>query len=620
MMVNHLLGNTKPIALPLLLLILLFSIACGAVASPTPFVVEKNVGKEAAKEMPKEAAKEMPKEAGVQPTRLFVATVVPTPTISAQAPVGEVVQDRVVFVTDVPTKQSTMDCEVTGSATFQHRPSSEYLIDPNRYSGVIEPMLAAEWSMSSDARTWNFKLRKGVKWHFGFGEFTAHDVLNELNYYTNPDCKASYWDYLRRNPDADVEVVNDYEINFHMQARPAVGFDYWISGYRGLPFGSKAQWDAGCPNAPQGYEEGYCRAGEDGVRAKPARTGPYQFVNFEKGVSWLYERVPYEHYRTNPDFKELEIRLVKEPATRLAIMLAREGHIGAINRSLLQEALDGGLEIANSSVTGVIADMAFGGLYYASSLTDKFDPNVPWAVPGENGKKVRMAMNKALDRDLINEAIFDGQGEPQRIARISPAFPGGYNPKWEDSWEELYGYDPNRAKELLAEAGYANGFELPIKVFTLSGIPEMPEFLEAAAGMWEAIGLQPKLEEIEFSRWREKYRGADTNCCVYPWRSYAAPPHPQVFGGYSPERFMRFYVSDSITEARDKALNSTRFEDQIQYWQQISDEVFYEVATLPLFALPVQAVIDPEVVAEYAFLGPYGGQYTALEYVKGARR
>ena len=183
-----------------------------------------------------------------------------TPTPVGQFPVGEVVVDRLIMVLDPPTRQSPMDCGVTGSATNQHRPSAEYLIHPSRFTGELEPMLATKWSMSEDARTWNFKLRKGVPWHFGFGEFTAADVENSLNYYINEGCKASYSDYFRNNPDADVEIINEYEVNFHMRVRPEVLFDHWV-GFRGLPMTSKAQWDSGCPTGVADYQPGARRRG-----------------------------------------------------------------------------------------------------------------------------------------------------------------------------------------------------------------------------------------------------------------------------------------------------------------------------------------------------------------------
>jgi ABC-type transport system substrate-binding protein len=383
-----------------------------------------------------------------------------------------------------------------------------------------------------------------------------------------------------------------------MRQRPVVDFDYWVSGYRGLPISSKAQWDVGCPSGAAQYEQNYCVAGESTVETEPARTGPYQYVNFEKGVAWEYERVSYDHYRVNPDFQELQIKLVKEPATRLAIMLAREGYIAE------------GLDVSNSQVMAVRAEIFIGGLFYDSSLLENFDPDLPWATPGETGRKVRIAMNKA---------IFAGQGERMWVAGTSKDFEGAFNSKWADDWEELYGYDPERAKELLAEAGYPNGFELPIVWYTSTGLPETPDFMEAIAGMWQEIGIEPDLQAWEPSRWREYYRGAKTNCCVYSHRSYAAPPATRIHFFFSPERFHWAYVTDSITQKRDRALNSLDVNEANGLWLEILDEVFYNHGGVPLFSLPVQAVIDPDVVAEYVFLGPLGGQYISLEYVKGVR-
>ena len=591
----------------------------------------------------------VPQDATLAPTptqRASVLQATPRPTLAPQTE-GELVTNRLIAVLDPPSLESMLDCEVTGSGVVNYRMSAEFMVDASRFDGSYDPMLATEWSITPDGRTWNFKLRQGVRWHDDWGEFTAQDVKHSLAYYTNPECRASYSDYFRNDPGGDVEIVNDYEVNIHMQKRPAVDFIYWFSGYRGVPISSKAQWDQACPGGEAEYNDpetgeplGYCKASRDMVYAKSARTGPYEYVSFEEGVGWEWQRVDYDHWRVNADFEEIEIKDVREPATRLAIMQAREGHIAAINRALLQDAIDDGLEVFDSSVTAQTTFAIFGGMYFATGEKG-IDPNAsaedqaadreaynivaardemhPWNDPGESGKLVRMAMNKALDRDQINDAIFKGAGGRQWVATLVPDFAAGYNPAWEDSWDELYGYDPDKARELLAEAGYPNGFSFRIPVFPLSGVPEMPDMMEAMAKFWTEIGLDPSLDPIEFSNWRNEYRGLNTDCCVYPFRGPAAPIDTRVHFYFSAERFFRAYSSDDIQENKNKALRALNEADATADWQKVSDEIFYNAGTIPGWTLPVSAVVDPDVVAEYIFLGPNNGNYVYLEHVKGVR-
>ena len=580
--------------------------------------------------------------------RASVLQATPQPTLApAETGEGELVTDRLIAVLDPPSLESMLDCEVTGAGVVNYRMSNEFMVDAGRFDGSYEPMLATEWSITDDGRTWNFKLRQGVPWQHGYGDFTAQDVEHSLAYYTNPECRASYSDYFRSDPGSTVEIVNDYEVNIHMNLRPAVDFLYWFSGYRGVPISSKVQWNQACPNGEADYGTteagvplGYCKQSRDAVYEMSARTGPYEFRSFSEGEGWLWERVDYDHWRINPDFREIEIKDVREPATRLAIMQAREGHIAAINRALLQDAIDDGLEVLDSSVTAQTTFAIFGGMYFATgekgvptdlsadeqtAIRDSYnivaarDEMMPWNEPGENGKLVRMAMNKALDRDQINDAIFKGAGGRQWVATLVPDFPAGYNPEWESRWDELYGYDPDRARELLAEAGYPEGFSFRIPVFPLSGVPEQPDMMEAMAKFWTEIGLEPELDSIEFSNWRNEYRGLNTDCCIYPFRGPAAPIDTRVHFYFSAERFFRAYTSDNIQENKNKALRALNEAEATADWQKVSDEIFYEVATIPGWTLPVSATVDPEVIAEYIFLGPNNGNYVYLEYVKGVR-
>jgi ABC-type transport system substrate-binding protein len=132
-----------------------------------------------------------------------VTRAAPT-AVPKQAQTGKLATDKLIAVLATPTKQSALDCQVTGSATVNHRPSVEYLLGVDHATGEITNMLAEEWEASEDLRSFKVKLRKGVQFHDGLGEFTAKDVVHSWNYYTNDTCKASYSDYFRNDPGSDI--------------------------------------------------------------------------------------------------------------------------------------------------------------------------------------------------------------------------------------------------------------------------------------------------------------------------------------------------------------------------------------------------------------------------------
>lgn len=547
------------------------------------------------------------------------ATPRPTPTNTpTPGPAPQLVTDRLILIISPPALQSTLWCGVSGGSYQMLEPAAEWLISSSRFDGSLGPQLAESWSFDADG-AWTFNLRDDVIWHDGFGDFNADDVSNSLANYVHSECKGGYTSRYRSSPGVDAEVISDQVVRLSTRARPDATVDLWVSEYKGLPIRSKAQWDTGCPNGEADYVEGYCRAGEPAVQAKPAGTGPYQFVSFEQSVGLLYEKVAYDHWRVDPDFTEIEIKLVQEPATRLAAMLVREGHIGELTRGTIPKAVEGGLVVLESQIPAAHAMMAM-HLYFDSTISQHLDPSVPWTIPGEVGLKVRMAMNKAIDRDLIINTIFDGRGERQWAMSYGVDLPGGFNPAWVDDYDDLYGYDVDRAKELLVEAGFpGGGFDVYMPVFTFTSLQEMPLFSEAIAGMWEVIGINTTIEESDFGRVREEYLKFNTQNYIYPFRTIVDPAEIGVFFLFAPERETRWYTSDTLTANRDKALFATSAEEQAMFWQLTADEVFYQVGGVPLVTLKAEAVINPDVVEEYVFLGPNHGVFAYLEYVIGVR-
>src|SRR5207245_11564576 len=110
---------------------------------------------------------------------------------------------------------------------------------------------------------------------------------------------------------------------------------------------------------------------------------------------------------------------------------------------------------------------------------DKLDPKVPFV-----DKRVRQAMNMAINRQAIAENLLGGRVQPHRIMGYhrqldGAIWPGIWNPDWDKRAEELYGYNPTKAKALLAQAGYPQGFEFTMYLYTLPGLPEQVDIGQA---------------------------------------------------------------------------------------------------------------------------------------------
>src|SRR5712691_3565240 len=388
------------------------------------------------------------------------------------------------------------------SGMLDKRPALEYLVGIDRNTGAYIPELAEKWEMAPDGKSWTITLRQGVKFHEKWGEFTAKDVRHSIFLISQPDSvqtdaplwrslmgigKSASLEEVAKKVEHMVEIVNDHEVIIHTTTVTPEFVDS-ISATSDLVMESKARWDAG---------------GKELYGQKVVGTGPFEFVERKVGSYVLYKRVE-NHWRKTPEFKELEFRWVPEGVTRLATLIAGEVHISDIDRALQKDAVNKGIKIVSSKLTAIGHEWLFGGMYFATP--DKLDAKQPFV-----DKRVRQAMNMAINRQAIANALLGGNVEPMLVTRFNPQsdealWPGIWNPEWAKRAEELYGYNPTKAKALLKEAGYDKGFEFTVYLYTLPGLPEIVDIGQALALVWEAIGLKPKLVEVDFPRVREQYR------------------------------------------------------------------------------------------------------------------
>jgi ABC-type transport system substrate-binding protein len=498
------------------------------------------------------------------------------------------------------------------SGNLDKRPALEFLVGIDRHTGAYIPELAEKWEMAPDGKSWTITLRKGVKFHENWGEFTARDVRHAMFLMTQPESiqsdsnawrtlmgvvKTDTIEDVARKVAENVEIVNDYQVVFRLkQAAPE--FVEMLSANTDLPMESKARWDAG---------------GKELYGQKVVGTGPFEFIERKLGAHVLYKRVE-NHWRQTPEYKELEFRWVPEDVTRLATLLSGEVHISDVPRALQQDAQAKGMQVFTSTQPALQHQWYFGGLYFASP--DKLDAKVPFV-----DKRVRQALNVAINRQALADALLGGKAQPLRVEGYHPKldsaiWPGIWNPDWDKRFEELYGYDPTRARKLLEEAGYKNGFEFTMYLYTLPGLPEIIDIGQAIALDWQAIGLKPRLVNVDFPRVREQYRTKAIHGAVWALR-HSARALEVTRNIYKAKDSVVYAYEHPFIEERLEALGKVVDSgERTRLLREIGDHKFNEFAHMPMFWLFAEATVNPKSIAEYVFPGVITGYFTHFEYVK----
>src|SRR5438128_1771258 len=312
----------------------------------------------------------------------------------------------------------------------------------------MAPSLAESWSTSRDGLTYEFALRKGVRFHNG-DLLTADDVKFSFERYRGAGASA-----LKARV-VSVEAVDASRVRFRLR-RPWPDF----MTFYGTP-ATGAAWVV-----PRKYVE---RVGDDGFKKAPVGAGPYRFVSFTPGVELVLEAFE-QYWRKAPSVKRLVLKAVPDEATRLAMLKRGEADIAYSIRSALAEELQRtpGLTLKPTSPT-FTEWLVF---------TEQWEPKSPWA-----DRRVRLAVNLAVDRKSISDAEYLG------FAKIS----SGIIPRdFEFSWAAPpYPYDPATARQLLAEAGYPRGFDAGDVFSDNVYVPE------AIVNYLQAVGIRARLRPLE---------------------------------------------------------------------------------------------------------------------------
>jgi peptide/nickel transport system substrate-binding protein len=320
------------------------------------------------------------------------------------------------------------------------------------------PCLAESWTASPDGLTYEFALRKGVRFHNG-DVVGADDVKFSFDRYRGASART-----LKEHV-AAVEIVDPHRVRFRLK-RPWPDF----MTFYGSP-ATGAAWIV-----PKKYFE---KVGEDGFKRAPVGAGPYKLASYKPGVELVLE-AHEQFWRKTPSVKTLVVRSIPDEATRLAMLKRGEADVAYVFRGALAEEL--------KRTPGLTLKPYYLPLTMWYVFTEQWDPKSPWA-----DRRVRLAANLAIDRQAVNQA--ETLGLSKATATLIPQ-------NFDFAWAApLYPFDPKKARQLLAEAGYPNGFDAGTITLDLANAI----FGEAVAGYLAGVGIRVKIRPMERGAFFKEY-------------------------------------------------------------------------------------------------------------------
>lgn len=323
--------------------------------------------------------------------------------------------------------------------------------------GNVQPSVATGVEISEDGLSYTFPLRDDVLFHNG-EKLTSADVKYSVERVLDPAVKSTRRPYLV-NLIEGVETNGDAEVTIHLK-HPDGAFLNKVAGFFLL--------------VPKAYAESF-DSPEDFARA-PVASGPYRFVDQKVGHSITFARFD-DYWGQKPGVETLVYRLIPEAASRVNAIISGEVDIADLVPGADVERLKKNDAIAVKSVP------------VGSPLAVRLYSNVPGEPLAK--REVRLALNYGLDTEAIIKSVLHGIGRPL-TSYVSSAYPYGV-----DDSLLPYPYDPVKAKELLVEAGYPDGFKADLYCSS----DQAKGLCEAIPAYWSQLGVQINTKIMDYAAW-----------------------------------------------------------------------------------------------------------------------
>ncbi|MGX6444714.1 ABC transporter substrate-binding protein [Neobacillus sp. K501] len=360
----------------------------------------------------------------------------------------------------------------------------ETLLQYGDQDTTVNPGLAEEWEVSEDGLTYTFKLRQGVKFHDGT-DFNAEAVVFNFNRWMNGNADSfPYYSMFggykgeEGHVIKEVTAVDEHTVKFVL-TRPQAPF---LKNLAMSPFGIAS------PAAVEKFG--------DKFRENPVGTGPFKFVEWKQNDTITLEKNPEYWQEGLPKLNKVIFRVIPENTARLNAL--SNGEI---------DVMDG----LNNSDEATVTSNANLQVIERPSMNVGYIGLTTTRKPFDN-KLVRQAINHAVDKKSIIKAFYGGKAE-EAVNPMPPSIEG-YN----DAIEP-YPYDLEKAKALLAEAGYADGFEIDLWAMPVAR-PYMPEAQKVAEVIQESlskIGVTAKIQSVDWATYLDKAAKGEFDMFMLGW-------------------------------------------------------------------------------------------------------
>ncbi|WP_339183190.1 ABC transporter substrate-binding protein [Oceanobacillus sp. FSL W7-1293] len=481
----------------------------------------------------------------------------------AEADTGDAEGDQVLIFARGGDSESLDPASTTdGESSRITKQIYESLLEFDKESFEVLPGLAHDWEVADDGLSYTFYLEEGVTFHDGT-EFNAEAVKVNFERWADPDHEYAFADdgYVysmygtmfggflgdENHVVEEINVVNDHEIEFVL-SQP-LGFFLQNMAMTYFPITSPAALEEYGP----------------AINENPVGTGPFEFVSWAKDDSIVLDK--FDDYRIEglPKLDRVVFEVIPDNAARLIAL--RSGEI---------DIMDG---LNPDDAAGVEADEGL-------ELYERAENNIGYVgfnvqkEPFDN-KDLRHAVSHAIDKEAIAEALYAGYATPASVP-LPPSYMG-YNDE-----VESFEYDPDRARELLEDAGYADGLEIELWTMPVAR-PYMPDpetVSEIIQNNLEEVGITVTIVREEWAPYLEKTMNGEHQMYMLGWSGTNGDPdyflssllHGDNVGSSNRE----FYDNDEVDEFLNQAKLSIDQDERASFYQQAQELIADDAPMVPL--------------------------------------